>query len=699
MSARGNHSLRLRLWLRLVAALLLVVAVASAALWSQRRELLQWWLVRELARLGAAPARVEIARFDASRLELRELRAGTADALAIDAIDADYTVPELWRGRVSVLRISGIRLTGEIDATGSRFGGLEALAGGGGGNGAAKDGAPAAPGLRLPALPLNELVIERALAEIATEQGPLRVEFSLNAREHDGRVHARADLVADHALAHAAGVLEIAGAGDAVSGGAALGLDLAPGAGLRLPLSAGSFALTAQLEIAGPEIVVAFAPGPFALTFAEGRDALRFEGNTPRAQLRARWEPDGALPSFQVKTSGGDLRAPTLGLTARGFDFDLTFEPPAHQVGGRVAILEIADTRKPRRAPDFALECRFEPREPALGFDLRATGTQHRVALSAQGSFDRVTRSGEARLHMEPVLFAKKGLQPEQLAPQLAGLLSAVVGTLEASGRVRFAPERTRLTIDVAARELGFATPLAQVTGVNGTLRFEGPSPLSTPPGQLVSIARIGFGLDLTNGLIAGSLRPDGAVEIEKAEWQILGGRMRTAGRIDPSAVKQAFVLEAEALDLAQLLALVDLEGLSGEGTLDGTLPIARRAEAIEIQRAVLRARPGGRIRYRPAPGAASLRQSGAGFHLLLGAFENLELEKLEIELDGDANGPMQISLRVAGANPAFQDGRPVHYNLNVESRLADLLRESAAITAIPKVIEERLRKFDLPAR
>jgi hypothetical protein len=85
----------------------------------------QWWTLRELARLGVTPASVEAARFDASRLELRGLRAGAGDALAIDAIDADYTLESLWRGRVDALRISGVRLAGEIAAEGPRFGGLE----------------------------------------------------------------------------------------------------------------------------------------------------------------------------------------------------------------------------------------------------------------------------------------------------------------------------------------------------------------------------------------------------------------------------------------------------------------------------------------------------------------------------------------------------------------------------------------------
>ena len=235
---------------------------------------------------------------------------------------------------------------------------------------------------------------------------------------------------------------------------------------------------------------------------------------------------------------------------------------------------------------------------------------------------------------------------------------------------------------------------------MNGTLRVEGPSPFSTPPGQLVSIGRIGFGLDLTNGLVAGQLRPDGVVAIEKAEWQTLGGRVRTAGSLDPKATHQALVLEAEDLDLAQLLALVDLEGLSGEGRLDGRLPIDRSAEAIEIRGGVIRARPGARLRYQPAPGVASLEAQPAPASTCCSARSRTsQVEKLEVELDGDANGPIKLALHVVGVNPEFQNGRPLHYNLSVESRLADLLRKGAAVYKIPQVIEERLQRFGQPAR
>jgi len=684
-------------WLRrTIAALLasaLVLGLAGALAWRERRELLHAWGLRELARRGIAPARFEVAELDTQRLALRDLRAGANDALAIDAIDVVFTPRELWNRRIRSLRVAGLRLRGEIDESGARFGGLEAFARGDASGGASAPGAASAA-LRLPPLPSSELTLENARAELATAQGPLRVELSLVAHESEGRVRARGDLVAHHALADARGVLDLAGAGDAIDGGAALGIELAPGAGLSLPFSAGTLAQSARLEIRGGEILVSLAPAPFALTFGDGEDALQLDGSLPETSLRTRVAPDGTLAPLALAARGGELRARELALAARGFELDATLGPGARQLTGRLALRELRDTRKPRRAPDLALEADVEPSGNALAFDLRAHDLGRRAALRAQGSLDPRTGQGDARLHLDPLAFAPGALQPEQLAPQLAGLFTSVVGSLEANGRLRFGGGRRALTLDVAARELGFATKLARVEGLNGTLRLEGPDPWRTPAGQLLSLARVAFGLDLTNGLIRGALRRDGSVEVESAEWNTLGGRVHTAGRIDPKSPEQAFVLEAEGLALAQLLALIDLDGLSGEGALDGSLPIVRSAGKIEIDHGVFRARPGGRLRYRPPDGGSALRRQGPGFELLLGALEDLALEKLELSLDGDANGPLRIGLQLVGANPAFQDGRPIHYNLNVESRLADLLRQSAAVSKIPQEIEEKLERF-----
>ena len=192
-------------------------------------------------------------------------------------------------------------------------------------------------------------MIEDARAQIATAQGPLAVVLSLNAQETDGRVSAHGDLVADHALAKATAKLELAGAGDVVSGGAAIGLQIAPGAELGLPVSAGSLALAAKLELSGPELLVALSPGYLALTLGKGKDALKLEGNTPKATLRTQLGEDLSPAPIDLELSGGELRSRTLGFRARGFELDAQLELP-WRLDGRFAVRELKDTKKPVRA-------------------------------------------------------------------------------------------------------------------------------------------------------------------------------------------------------------------------------------------------------------------------------------------------------------------------------------------------------------
>jgi hypothetical protein len=143
-------------------------------------------------------------------------------------------------------------------------------------------------------------------------------------------------------------------------------------------------------------------------------------------------------------------------------------------------------------------------------------------------------------------------------------------------------------------------------------------------------------------------------------------------------------------VDLAQLLAIVNLDGLSGSGEIRGRIPIARRGPAIEIRDARLEAtEAGGVVRYRPATGAEGL--AGSGLEVLLGALHDLHYERLQLDVNGEALGEVVLVLALHGSNPEFEGGRPVQYNLTVTSHLADLVRTGAAAYKLPEKIQERI--------
>lgn len=346
----------------------------------------------------------------------------------------------------------------------------------------------------------------------------------------------------------------------------------------------------------------------------------------------------------------------------------------------------------------LGLRGQLEVRDSTADYRLTLADTRGILALDAKGSADLASRTTRADLHLRPIAFEEEGLQPAALFPFLGDQVEAASGSVEAAGTASWDGARAAAEIDLALREVGFTAHGATVSGLNGRIEIAGPSPPVTKPGQLISIALIDVGLELTDGLIEFQLRPDGLIQLERAEWQWAGGAVRTAGLLDPMADSQQLVLEVVGVDLAKLLALVNLGGLEGSGRLGGRVPISRSGETLEIRGGELAGAPeGGRIRYRPSGGAEAMAEQRHGLEQLLGALEDFHYDSLRLSVAGDTRGAVDVAVHLGGFNPNFERGRRVELNLNVEARLADLLRAGLAAYRVPEVIQKRLEEFEVP--
>ncbi len=424
-----------------------------------------------------------------------------------------------------------------------------------------------------------------------------------------------------------------------------------------------------------------------------------------------------ALLTFATASGAGTaalelaLRAPDDGTVAG--DLKLTLDHPLARADGTVAIsgtldalagqlsLELEDARTPARVAPATLSGRVSGAASALAFDLALDGAKGALHAEARGTADLPAGNASAELRIAPIAFAPKGLRPAALLPALEPVLTALgianlSGGVEALGAFALKENEPSLSLDLALRNVSFETKLVALAGLSGAIAFRAP-PLRTPKNQLFSVDRLEAGVTLRNGLTDFALGRDGAVEIASTVWSFFGGELRAEDvRIDPSAESIPLTLRAQGLDLAELLALAPLEGLEGTGRIDGELPIVRASDALRVSGGVLRARPGGGvIRYRASESVRAMAASRPNdLGVAVAAFGDFRYEELEARLDGDLNGELQIALHVRGASPEFQSGQPVELNLNLESRLADLVREGIAVYRVPAVIEERLREF-----
>lgn len=344
------------------------------------------------------------------------------------------------------------------------------------------------------------------------------------------------------------------------------------------------------------------------------------------------------------------------------------------------------------------IETAREVAAAGVDFEMEIATPNRELVIEISGAHEFAEASGRARLTLHAIEFDPAQLQPATLFPILSDHLTEVSGSIEMEGSVDWNADGMRGSVEVAVSDLSATSALATFEHLNATVELNETG--ATLPDQTLWIGRLDFGLELTDGLIHFRVKPGGIVAIESASWKFAGGELTTVGEIDPRSENWETSLLVKGVDLAKLIELVNLDGLSGSGTLEGEFPIARVGDEIEIRNAVLRSSgEAGVIRYRPDPGTADIAAADDQFATTLSVLENFHYERIEIEINGSALGEVAVQIHLAGVNPDYQEGHPVDFKLSVAARLADLLRDEVRIYRIPAEIEERLRAFAIRAQ
>ncbi len=710
-------------------AALLAASLMAAIVWF-RHPIVERVFLRQLRATGVDEVALEIGRFDFETISLRDLRLGAGPELSAGRIEADYSLRGLLEGRLDALRISDVALYGSLDDSGLSFGSLDPLLAPSGDADASNSGV----------LPAASVDIDDVQLKLATPTGPLEASLSAHSHElEDGRLEAEAELRVTHPMAtwvaqlNATGTLRslagnlkleasaregsiasVSASGVSMAAEAKFQLDAA-GIVLRLKDCAtlgvdrlsieGLVALSEPLELcvrAGPEpslgissqgdvsAQIEIAEAHFAGDLYATGGALRVSGQLPAILLGVA-PADGGL-EITVATEGGHLELSDPAIRASGIFLDARLDPGADAPRGQLRIDALADAGYLGEAPELSLVASFGPETDRLHFEAELSDAARNLVLTADGAHDLSSGAGRADVALQRVRFCPGQLQPGDLFGLTRDWVTGVSGSVEATGAVQWDADGFAPELEVGILDVRATSELAVVEHLNAAIELDSSG---SSPHQLLSIGRIDFGMELTDGLINYQVQPEGIISIESATWGFAGGVLATAGEIDPLATEQELSFQVRDVDLTQLFQLVNLEGLSGSGTLEGRLPIFRDADAIEIRGGKLRSGPeGGVVRYHPDAGTANLGVADPNVATTLSVLENFHFELLEIGLDGDPSGEVVVSVRLKGANPDYRDGYPVDFNLSLEARLPELLRMEGFVYQIPDAIEARLRKF-----
>lgn len=316
----------------------------------------------------------------------------------------------------------------------------------------------------------------------------------------------------------------------------------------------------------------------------------------------------------------------------------------------------------------------------------------------------RLARDAEGELRAEATLeelFLRAGNPLPQTLTDWPALLSLDNGRLQGEAQLRLAPgQPQRLQLALSAKGLGGIYDRSTFSGVDGQLRLT------------VKDARLELELpqlsarQIDPGIALGPLQLQaryqaplaaplaGHLRHQRAELGIFAGRLSLApGEWRLERGDQLLPLRLEGLDLAALLRAYPAEGLEGSGLLDGLIPLRLGAGGASVEQGLIEARaPGGRLRFH-SPRIQAMGQANPDMKLVTDALEDFHYDLLSSSLDYDQSGTLRLGMRLQGRNPTIEQGRPIHFNINLEEDIPTLVASLQLADKVSEIIRQRIQQ------
>lgn len=185
-----------------------------------------------------------------------------------------------------------------------------------------------------------------------------------------------------------------------------------------------------------------------------------------------------------------------------------------------------------------------------------------------------------------------------------------------------------------------------------------------------------------------------GQLQLRQAEAALMGGKLQlTPGQWNLAAKPLLFPVQVQGLELEQLFILYPTEGLAGTGTLDGYLPLQISRQGVTIEQGQLAARqPGGRLQFY-SERIRALGRSNPAMQLVTQSLEDFRFTTLSSQVDYNQEGKLALIMRLEGQNPAIEQGRPIHFNINLEEDIPTLLASLQLTDKVSDIIQQRVQQ------
>lgn len=408
---------------------------------------------------------------------------------------------------------------------------------------------------------------------------------------------------------------------------------------------------------------------------------LGLTGRWPALDLSLRHAADGNITAT-LALDGGAVAAADVPLRLSRLTGDIVMERGALK-RAELSLGRLVSTAKPALFTPLTLDIEAQAGDSAgeVAYTAFLSDTLGSAVIRAEGRAG--FKNGSADLTLFPVRFVAGGLEIGDLSPMLAEIVTALEGEIGTSATLAWAgdtltEQAARVTLDTIAVAAGGIA----LAGLNADFRLSGLAPLATPEPQTLYLDAVTAPLPLSDG----RLRIDIAGErlaVEEVTFNLAGGRVHAAPFIvDLSDLRNiALTLQAEDVRLDGLFRLADIDGLSGEGRLEGRLPLRLDADGAHVEDGLLATTEPGVLRYSPETLPDFLKGDDMRTKMLRQALANFRYDALSLRIDGGTTGAQTIRLEATGRNPDFMEGHPVELAFNLQGALLNTVRSAAILS------------------
>ena len=431
-------------------------------------------------------------------------------------------------------------------------------------------------------------------------------------------------------------------------------------------------------------------------------------GLPPLVDLKAQYEPTIHRTDFSGIINGGRVVVNRILLASNAVGaFGGALIDDTMDIDLDLSSVRIAQARDVEQVAPVIARGAGRLSDNQFTFDYEVTTPDGATLGEGRGRHGVQSGMGEASFSSPSLIFTRGGLQPDKLAPSLTGIIGATEGSASVEAKVTWAGNGAPLvsSADIATDGITFRGPgvaVSQTTGLAGDISFRNLNPITSDGPQTVQIGRIDLNaLILEGGEATFEFPGDDTLRVLKAEFPWFGGTIGAYESVASITGGSATTrLEASQVDLSQLLAYLEMDGLSGEGTVQGVLPLVIAEGKARIEGGVMTAVGPGVIRYTGTATDAAADandQAKLAFSLL----RNLQFDELRAEINGPLDGDITFNLLFEGRNEVDLDDprvdgaiqSPVIYRIKIDAPLLTMIN-SARNSADPCFLLDAAREF-----